>query len=305
MTKPQSLDLGVRQALLLDLFSNSDPLQYGEDKRRFRVRHHETIEVIDALVGCGDIRENQERYSPSLLALSSVLDQNVREFLKDCDAVYAALRARYLENYSDLILVDDLAAQAGIESSRFRRVLAFLNENISVIAGSQGRYGDVGYKLTPSEKVLTVRTFNEALVELRDFQAAFGGRGYLSMPLLEQVAPPLPVVDQAANIPHWISDLPDALCALMREVYTAQHEGLRALTVMGVRAAIDMACNDLVGDNGGFDAKLRELGRLGHVSELQCETLTAVIHMGHASAHRGHIPKTKMFTPSLISWSAF
>lgn len=290
MTTPQPLNAEVRQTLLVDLFQHADSLRYGEDKRRFRVRHHEVIETIDAMVNNGDIREYQERYSPSLLALTSIADEGVQSFLQDCDAVYTALRARYLENYVDFVSIDALAAQAGIEAGRFRRTLALLNENISVIAGSQGNFGDSEYKLIPSERVLTIRTFAQALDELRSFQAAFGGRDYMFGSAPEQASAPATASSTAHVNPRWIDDLPDVLRALMQEIYLAQHDGLRALPVMGVRAAIDMACNDLVGDIGGFDAKLKELAKLGHISGLQRETLAAVIHMGHASAHRGHIP---------------
>jgi hypothetical protein len=290
LTLTTPLNPEVRNSLLVDLFHRADSLQHGEDKRRFRVRHHEVIEAIDAMVNSGDIREYQERYSPSLIALTSLPEPAVQSFLHDCDAVYAALRARYLENYSDLVGVDDLAEKAGIEADRFRRTLAVLNDNISVIAGSQGDYGDSHYKITPSERVLTLRTFEQALDELRAFQVAFGKWDYLSKPAAKQ-ASKSPVANSTASpTRQWLDDLPGALGSLMMEIYSAQEAGLRALPAMGVRAAIDMACNDLVGDIGGFDAKLKELSKLGHVSDLQRETLSAVIHLGHASAHRGHTP---------------
>lgn len=246
------------------------------------------IATIDAMVSDGDIREYQERYSPSLLALTVLIDQDAQDFLRDCSSVLAALRVRYLENYADLVAIECLAANANMECDRFRRSLAFLNENVAVVAGSQGRYGDPDYKVIPSEKVLTLRTIADAVNELRQYQTAFGGRSYVlrSSPELA------PAASESSTPPvrPWVDELSLDLKALMNEIFFAQHAGLRALPVMGVRAAIDTACNDLVGDSGGFDAKLKELARLGHISDAQRETLVAVVQVGHASAHRGHTP---------------
>lgn len=288
MTNAQTTE--VRQALLLDLFRCADALLSGEDKRRFRVRHHEAIEVIDAMVSSGEIREHRERYSPNLTALASLTEPDVQDFLRDCDVVYTALRSRYFENFIDLVSTDELAQKANIQPVRFRHTLALLNDNISVVAGSQGNYSDPDYKVIPAEKVLTVPTFRQALEELRIFQATFGRRGLPIRHSLEEDASQVTAFSEPISSRSWIGALPDALHALMQEIYLALDSGLRALTAMGVRAAIDMTCNDLVGDVGGFEAKLKELVSLGHVSQLQRETLSAVINMGHASAHRGHIP---------------
>ena len=277
----------------MDLFHCTGPLQIGEDKRRFRVRHHEEIETIDAMVMGGEIREYQERYRPALLALTTLTDHEVLAFLGDCDAVFSALRARYLVNYVDPIAVDELAAQSGMDAGRFRRALGLLNEDVSVIAVSQGNHCDPDHKVSPAERVLTLRSFANAVFELQGLQSAFGGGKYFFNATSEELLGPVTAKMTTNSSPRWIVELPDDLGALLNEIHKARLEGLLALPVMGVRAAIDMACSNLVGDIGGFEAKLKELAKLGHVSEAQRRTLSAVIDLGHASAHRGHIPDSK------------
>ena len=62
---------------------------------------------------------------------------------------------------------------------------------------------------------------------------------------------------------------------------------------MGLRAVVDMACNDVLGDIGGFDKKLEALKSSGWITGAQKRTLSNALELGHAAAHRGHMPTRK------------
>ena len=77
----------------------------------------------------------------------------------------------------------------------------------------------------------------------------------------------------------------------MDEVYAAKEQGLRALSAMGIRAALDLLMTHLLGkDDGPFGQKLNELTKRGILNDDEREQVLATIDAGSASAHRGHVP---------------
>ncbi len=79
----------------------------------------------------------------------------------------------------------------------------------------------------------------------------------------------------------------------MDEVSLAIDADARTLAAMGLRAVVDMACNDVLGDIGGFDKKLAALRGSERITGAQERTLANALELGHAAAHRGHIPTHK------------
>lgn len=286
-TQPASAD-ELRSRLLLELFREAGPPKFSTDRRRFRATHHEHLKLLDEMVNQDEIRDRQDRYSPALLALSTLQDSEVQRFLDDCNLVVGMLRDRYLENQSDMVSAVELAERSGGPRDSFMRALAYLNENSSLLAGSQGVDGEPLAKVLPSEKALVLKDVSGVLTELRHFRALRA-----APPLPPRELPPGSDVSPASRTEQerpWLGHLPADLQALLPEIYAAHSIGLRSLVAMGVRAAVDMTCNHLVGDLGGFDVKLEKLRGLGHISERQQQTLHAVVQLGHASAHRGHVP---------------
>jgi hypothetical protein len=88
--------------------------------------------------------------------------------------------------------------------------------------------------------------------------------------------------------PQWSQDLPDELQDLLWEVYGALHADSPRLALMGIRAVIDVAIHEKVGDVGTFREKLAALENKGFVGKQQREFLEAVLDAGNAAAHRGH-----------------
>ena len=287
--KPLSLS-ALRKNLLLDLFREATPPRFAVDRRSFRVRHEEHIGVLDEMARSDDIRDNQGWYAPALLALSELTtDPEVRRLLDDCDLVLRVLRDRYRANQADMVEAEELARQAGINRGRFDRALTYLNESVSLLGGSRGSEDEGPWQMVlPGEKVLGLKGVQDVLAELRHYRSQRAS--WTDLPLESAVAAPSSPAHAVLEERQWLQHLPDNVRALLTETYAAQRIGLRALVVMGVRAAIDMTCNHLVGDVGGFDKKLYALRDASLITDAQLHALSAVVQVGHASAHRGHVP---------------
>jgi hypothetical protein len=75
-----------------------------------------------------------------------------------------------------------------------------------------------------------------------------------------------------------------------REVYNALQAGAPCCAVMGVRAIIDMALMQVVGDQGSFSSKLTAAVQAVRLTSQEKQTLEAAIEAGNATAHRGFTP---------------
>lgn len=94
-------------------------------------------------------------------------------------------------------------------------------------------------------------------------------------------------------LPRWFSSLDDEwhITRLVKETYQALQNDAPSLAAMGVRAAIEAIMIDKVGDNGTFKGNLKAFQAKGYISSFQLENLEAALELGHASIHRGFIPK--------------
>ncbi len=77
---------------------------------------------------------------------------------------------------------------------------------------------------------------------------------------------------------------------LLEEIYSATFSGSRRLALMGVRAVLDVALTDKLGDIGGFDQKLNAAVEKRWITPKHHEVLKATIDAGSAAAHRSYNP---------------
>lgn len=278
----------LQRDILLDLYRTSASPRYSVEARSFRVRHHQHLSVLDEMVQRGMIRDSQGFYSPVLLALSNFnASSDVQQLLDECSIVVKTLRDRYLDNQADLVATEHLAQLASMSIDRFRRALFYLNESVPLLAGSSGSVDSPLQMVLPGEKTLGLKSVEDVLAEVRRYAELASKWLSPSDHVAMSTSEPIHAVRQSRQ---WLMHVPSELRTLLAEVYVAQEAKLWTLVVMGVRAAIDMTCNQLVGDVGGFEQKLQKLRSSGHVSEKQREVLHAVVELGHASSHRGHVP---------------
>jgi Domain of unknown function (DUF4145) len=81
------------------------------------------------------------------------------------------------------------------------------------------------------------------------------------------------------------------ISTLFDEVYSAMFSGNNRLALMGVRAIIDVALTDKLGDIGGFAQKLGEAKAKGWITESHFKVLNIVVDAGNAASHRAYNPK--------------
>ncbi len=95
---------------------------------------------------------------------------------------------------------------------------------------------------------------------------------------------------QTRCTPSWQSNLPPEVRSMHCEVYDALRAKAPCCATMGMRALIDMALTQVVGDKGSFPDNLAAAVQAGHLTSQERKTLEAAIEAGSAAAHRGFTP---------------
>lgn len=94
----------------------------------------------------------------------------------------------------------------------------------------------------------------------------------------------------ARSLPGWGYSLPAGQREVLREIYRSLDAESVRLPMMGARTLIDMLLLDKVGDQGGFEQKLKALEESGFLSKQNRDVLSAALEAGNAASHRGHAP---------------
>jgi hypothetical protein len=92
-----------------------------------------------------------------------------------------------------------------------------------------------------------------------------------------------------------MGDFPEAtihetIRRIMHEVYIALQNSSRSLCAMGIRATLECAMIDKIGDHGKFITNLDEFEKAGYLSVRQRTALDTIVNAGHAAIHRGSEP---------------
>lgn len=90
--------------------------------------------------------------------------------------------------------------------------------------------------------------------------------------------------------PPWTSKLPQAISAVVHEVYRALQADSPRLATIGARTVVDLVILDKVDDVGSFAEKLTALESQGYVGRRNREFISAALEAGSAAAHRGVAP---------------
>lgn len=98
--------------------------------------------------------------------------------------------------------------------------------------------------------------------------------------------------------PGWFRDLwkstpPGAVVEeLIKEIYTALHNGSLRLAAIGVRSLLEHMMIEKVGDKGTFGRNVAAFRDAKLITDPQAEFLTTTLEAGHASTHRAWKPTT-------------
>jgi hypothetical protein len=94
--------------------------------------------------------------------------------------------------------------------------------------------------------------------------------------------------------PGWMPNIAlidDKLYELLEETYRALNSGLKVITAIGLRTAIDRTTEVLKIDPGRtFEEKLNDLEKAGKISNEERKAVGVLIDAGSAAAHRGWRP---------------
>jgi hypothetical protein len=291
MNELDSIQKSILEQMLMESHGEE-----GVDPLSFRAAHFDQIDQIEYLDTAGFIRKENERYFPSLTALIQLDGGSARRLLENAEVIFAALKAHYLEAQREPRSVIALAESVGLGLTETIEALSYMVEGPWWGGRSSSFSKAIDPYIQPAEQILRFSRFSDVIKQLqgwqakriRDRQLAFASAlrsfdGNSSDPM-----PPRKIAGRQK--PDWFSDLPESSRTILDETYSASSHGLKVLTAMGIRAAIDDLCLDLVGDVGGFKKKLETLRNKGFISELEESVLAAAIDVGSASAHRGHVP---------------
>jgi len=95
-------------------------------------------------------------------------------------------------------------------------------------------------------------------------------------------------------LPKWLNNLDPEweITKLVIEVYSALQNDSPSLALMGIRAIIEQLMIEKTGDNNSFKKNMMEFEKQGYISSKQRKFLESALEAGHASIHRGFIPKS-------------
>jgi hypothetical protein len=91
--------------------------------------------------------------------------------------------------------------------------------------------------------------------------------------------------------PIWVTHLSKDFTELFSEIYLSLNMGNIRLPLMGARTVLDMFIIGKVGDIGSFKAKLQKLVDEKYISSSARDLLEVALEYGHATIHRGYVPK--------------
>lgn len=283
----------ISKKLLGEVFKENINNPTGVDSKKFRANHEEHLDLLSELESNGYLKVKDSVYNLSLIALAE-LEKDFDEIvslLDKCDQLYKLLRLHYKNFQETPFTLNELSEHAGLPRRDINTLLVYI---IGIHVWSN--YNDVNKKdahITPSENILRYKSFRDYLKKLIK-QKRKALRKENSKDLNTKI--PLYKCETSYNHsqfiskPEWYSLLDPAITRMMDEIHYALEKEMSALPSMGLRSIIDMVCNELIGDVGGFEKKLKTLVEEGYITERNKKILKNALDVGHASTHRGYFP---------------
>ena len=288
--------------ILSDILVATESVREGLDALKYRADHFDQSDILDQLQGVGYLRRENDKYWVSLTALPQLEDDKAKHLLKYSDKIFAEIKTYYRENQRDQIKLTDLAKRVGLDLADVKECLSYMVEGSWWGGRTTDFFSAEDSFIKPSEAILRYQNFHNVINQLREWQHYriqdrdhFYGMRSSTSPSQEASSPLSAFFEQKPRRekPFWFPKLPSEFRALLAEVYDALLHDMRALSSMGLRTVIDMACNDRVGDTGGLAKKLTALEKNGYINSNEKAILEIAVDVGNASAHRGHNPTTE------------
>lgn len=271
----------------------------------FRAQNEEHIGQLNSLEKRGYIKNNDNRYSLSLAALDVIGNEVIKakDILNNCSIVFQWLRDSYKQDPHKSIPLEDIVSGTQASETDTRVCLYYLRD-VPIWSGyTTDILENEKVVVKASESILRYKTFDEVIKQLHSwcdiaYKPSLTSKDFLDKEL--DKSPREPQNDlSSTNISRMNIKLPLPLSRLLSEIKRGIDTELFALSSMGIRAAIDFICNDVVGDIGGFKQKLKALEGGGHITIRNKNILENTLELGHASAHRAHFPQKEELKAAL------
>lgn len=289
-------------ALLTALFTASDAFTPWVEVGAFRHAQLKHRKDIDRLERVGYIRKerirSEECYCVSLTALAQLREHPViAEVLDVADAMWVEFRDHFEKARGEPHALSAVAEAIGKPTDLTELVYVYMLEWWRTPRCITPDEAEVQL-VVASEEVFDHDSFDDCIFELKKEQLRrlqSAPSGFINSPWqCDAPAPMAAPVAPAFLEPSWFSKLPPHAQAIMREMHVARSSGLMALTAMGIRAVIDVVADDLLKSaEWGFGEKLTALHEDEHLTADQLQTIKAVVEVGHAAAHRAHVPSDR------------
>lgn len=271
----------------------------------FRAQNEKHINPLNSLEKRGYIKNNDNRYSLSLAALDVIGNEVIKakDILNNCSIVFQWLRDSYKQDPHKNIPLEDIISGTQTSETDTRVCLYYLRD-VPIWSGyTTDILENEKVFVKASESILRYKTFDEVIKQLHSWCDIAYKPSLTSKDILDKELDKSPREPQndlsSTNISRMNIKLPSPLSRLLSEIERGIDTELFALSSMGIRAAIDFICNDVVGDIGGFKQKLKALEGGGHITIRNKNILENTLELGHASAHRAHFPKKEELKAAL------
>lgn len=278
------------------LFSSS-----GIDALNFRAANEDYLSELDELEDTPYIEKiDHKYYRLTLLSLSEFEreDQRIESIMYRCSHLFSVLRKLYKESPGGQINLEQFIKDVDLSEKQVRWGLFYLKKAPIWSSYPSDILSSEHITFATSESILKYKTLKELISQLREWaqKPTFGDTQVFN----QKPKRPLFLKEiekanskQSITIPPWHQSLKPDIKSLMEEVYFGFQKEMRALPSMGLRAVIDVVCNDLIGDIGGFAQKLSQLEKEKHITPKHKALLETALDVGHATIHRGHFPELK------------
>jgi predicted nucleotide-binding protein len=136
----------------------------------FRARNPQFLERLDTLEADGLLRRSDDQYFLTLVALSELSSVQARAILHDAKRIFRVLGDAYQTAQAQPITAQSLADRLGLTLDRTLLVLRYMVE--APWAGGYSNLensADISPSVTPSEKVLQLKTFSAVIRQVRQW----------------------------------------------------------------------------------------------------------------------------------------
>ncbi len=278
----------AQRCLLDDLIQEFVRTPDGVDARKFLSKHSQQVTDMDVLLAASVAVRWGDKLIIRLPALPSLARQS-----PTADSLWF-LCGHVLSRLGDLdrsapgapITVSALTTAADMPLRDIRRALSVLSQ-APIWSAPPSNLTDPSTTVTLSEGILR---YPDLPAILEWFRQQSEGHLYFEAAAVSTDAIPHP---KALVEPPWHARLGAPFRKLYVEVYFTLNAGAVALPAMGLRAILDLALNDVLGDVGGFAEKLKRLVSGAIVTERRRQVIADVLEVGHAAMHRGYVPSAE------------